>query len=114
MSDELINPADASLPSTPQELSQSDTLHLAAIGMVASGWAGFEVLIDTFALQLARSRGSWGYCFTAQVIGPARKLDAYISVARLRGADKFIPELESFVKDTVGLGERRNRVVHDP
>jgi hypothetical protein len=47
-------------------------------------------------------------------MGSARKLDAYISLARLRGADKrTVEKLMTFARDTAGLQEQRNRVVHD-
>jgi len=66
------------------------------------------------ALVLARIPQEAGLCLTAQIGGSARKLDAYIAIARLRGADKFIRELDALAKATAALAERRNRVVHDP
>jgi hypothetical protein len=89
-------------------------LHHAAIGSVASSWAIFELLIDAKALELADIEVTAGLCFTAQISGSARKLDAYIAIARLRGAGSFAGELDAFAKDTTGLAERRNRIVHDP
>jgi hypothetical protein len=88
--------------------------HLAAVGLIASNWAGFELGLDKASLSLARIPETTGFCFTAQVIGPARKLDAYTALARLRGAKKFIGELDIFSQDTTKLAERRNRIVHDP
>jgi hypothetical protein len=90
------------------------TLHLSAIGLVESGWAGFESMIDSYAILLAQIPYDVGLCFTAQVMGSSRKLDAYIALARLRGAAILAGDLEKFAKDTAGLAERRNRVVHDP
>jgi hypothetical protein len=50
----------------------------------------------------------------AQIAGSARKLDAYISLARFRGIPKKLTaELCDFAKDSVGLAEQRNRFVHD-
>jgi hypothetical protein len=89
-------------------------LHLAAIGSVATAWSIFEAAIDVYAVSLAQIKMPVGYCFTAQVIGPARKLDAYIAIARWRGADKFMGTLEGFAKRTAQLAERRNRIIHDP
>lgn len=88
--------------------------HLAAVGSVAVEWAFLELKIDTKALDLAKIDPELGACFTAQVIGPGRKIDAYIAVARFLGSTKLNSRLQKFAKDTTGLAERRNRVVHDP
>jgi hypothetical protein len=88
--------------------------HLAAVGFVTSQWATLEMRIDQFTLELGRIPFQAGSCLTAQIFGPARKLDAYIAIARLRGADSFLPELERFSKDATSIAEQRNRVVHDP
>jgi hypothetical protein len=74
-----------------------------------------ELWIDTAALQLAGlGAGRVGLCFTAQIAGSGRKLDAYIAVAKLLGVKKTARELEKFAKDTAGLSEQRNRAIHDP
>jgi hypothetical protein len=113
--DETIGAADPpGLPQFTDKQAREAQRHLAAIGLVAAHWAAFETAIDFYALGLARIRRSVGYCFTSQVIGPARKLDAYIAIARMRGGDKFAGRLEDFAKKTEALAERRNRVVHDP
>jgi hypothetical protein len=88
--------------------------HMAIVGQIASSWATFEIAIDINTISLARITTTMGFCLTAQVIGPARKLDAYIAVARERGAGRFMDELDKFAKDTAGFAERRNRAVHDP
>jgi len=88
--------------------------HYAAIGRVAAEWASFEVTVDTASLNMADMDAKTAACFTAQIQGSARKLDAYIALARLRGATKTIEELNKFAKDTQGLQEQRNRIVHDP
>jgi hypothetical protein len=82
--------------------------------MVANSWARLEFLVDLSALELARVDGDVGWCFTTQIAGSGRKLDAYIAIAKLRGADSFTGELEAFAKDTAGLAAQRNRIVHDP
>jgi hypothetical protein len=112
MSDEMSSQRDL-FPNLPEQF-QFAANHFASIGIIASTWAAFEISLDIAALQLAGVTEKIGLCFTAQVIGPARKIDAYISVARERGATKFMGDLDKFAKDTIGLGERRNRVVHDP
>lgn len=89
--------------------------HLAAVGSVAGTWATFEIILDGRTLWLAGMPDALaGLCLTAQIIGAARKLDAYIAVAKLRGAEKTAPKLEKFAKETAVLAEQRNRVVHDP
>ena len=96
-----------------EENATSPSDHLAAVGLVATAWAMFEFQIDFSSLQLGKIPQSAGVCLTAQVIGPGRKLDAYIAIARLRGANKFMEELDKFARNAIQIGERRNRVVHD-
>jgi hypothetical protein len=105
----------AVIPPTVESIEEAEriSMHLAAVGLVASTWAAFEFALDVSAIILARISQHAGYCFTAQVIGPARKLDAYIALAKLRGATTFAGELEKFAKDTAALAERRNRIIHD-
>jgi hypothetical protein len=93
------------------ELTQA---HYAAIGRVASEWASFETTIDTETIGLAGCEVKAGVCLTAQIAGWARKLDAYIALAGLRGALKTLPKLHALANATSGLAEQRNRVVHDP
>ena len=88
--------------------------HYTAVGMVAGTWASFEIQIDNHALELAKIPYGHGNCFTAQIMGSANKLNAYIAIAQLCGAKRTIEALEFFAKDTVKLSERRNRTVHDP
>jgi hypothetical protein len=87
--------------------------HRAWIGQIAGLWAAFEHSIDSFAITLAGIPADVGYCFTSQVIGPARKLDAYIALAKLSGAEKFTKELNKFAEHATALAERRNRAIHD-
>lgn len=89
--------------------------HYAAIGKVAEAWAGLELSIDMACWTLANLTGRVGACLTAQVSGHARKMDAYIALSRLRGADDtLIRRLNKFAVQAQGMAERRNRVVHDP
>src|SRR6266446_9476014 len=94
--------------SSPQFLAQSEDTrsYLAAVGLIASNWAGFELSIDMSALMLAGIPQQVGLCLTAQISGSARKFDAYIAIARLRGADKFMGELDALAKATTALAER--------
>jgi hypothetical protein len=94
--------------------SEAAEKHYAAIGRVAAAWAEFEYITDVLSVRLARAPENEGACLTAQIAGSARKLDAYISLARERGASKkTIKDLCDFAKDTTGLQEQRNRIVHD-
>jgi hypothetical protein len=89
--------------------------HFAAIGRVAEEWAWFEMWVDTKTLELAGIPFERGVCLTAQISGSARKLNAYIATARYLGAQETaIKQLNKFAKETTGLAERRNRIVHDP
>lgn len=89
--------------------------HYTAIGMVAAEWAELELLIDEYSSELAGIRfHDLGACFTAQIGGAARKLDAYLSLAHQRGISGAKAALHAFARDTVPLAERRNRIIHDP
>jgi hypothetical protein len=88
--------------------------HYAAIGKVATKWAALEAEIDIRTVLLAGFDADTGACLTAQIAGPARKLDAYIALARLRGAsDDTMKKLGKFLEQTFSIGEKRNRIVHD-
>jgi hypothetical protein len=102
----LVWPEDKSNDLTPE--------HYAAIGRVATEWAALEATIDTYSLRLAQIEPKIGVCLTSQIAGWARKLDAYIALARLNGATKTIAKLNSFANDMNGFADQRNRTVHDP
>jgi hypothetical protein len=54
-----------------------------------------------------------GVCVTSQIAG-TRRLDAFIALARFRGAKaKWNDKLELIAKQAVRLGERRNMALHD-
>ena len=89
-------------------------LHYAAVGSVASEWAWFELWVDFKILELGKIPFEAGLCITSQVSGSARKLGAYIALARHLGVQKALRNLNIFVKVTARLSERRNRVIHDP
>jgi hypothetical protein len=88
--------------------------HYAGIGRVAVEWSEFEFLVDISTLMLAKIKMKAGFCLTAQIAGAARKLDAYIALAQVLGAEKkTVKALNAFAKDTIGLTEQRNRIIHD-
>jgi len=102
------------LPWPEDKENELATAHYAAIGRVAAEWSAFEATIDTFILQITNINAKMGVCLTSQITGSARKLDAYVALARLLGAEKQLAKLNTFAKDTLSFAERRNRIVHDP
>lgn len=87
--------------------------HFSAIGKVAAAWALMEGAIDEHSLRIGGIYSDIGACLTSQIAGPSRKLDALISLLKLRGFTDQIRKLNEIAKDITGLGERRNRVIHD-
>jgi hypothetical protein len=115
MSDPPATPTDfVDLSALSAESSSRISAHFRSVGVIASLWTGFELMLDISSIEIGRIPDEAGLCLTSQIAGPARKLDAYVALARLRGADAFARELNEFAKDTQGIGERRNRVIHDP
>jgi hypothetical protein len=95
-------------------LEAADAL-FAAIGKVAEAWAAVELVIDQGCWVLAAVEDIKGACLTSQVMGSARKLDAFIALVRLRGGDDaLVKRLNKFAERARGLQEQRNRIVHDP
>lgn len=89
-------------------------LHFARVGVVSSKWAVFEYLVDVKAIELAGLNVSLALCFTSQVIGPSRKMDAYTSIAGQVGVSDPIKKLGKFRSRVDSLAEKRNRILHDP
>jgi hypothetical protein len=82
---------------------------------VASYWAVLEALIDGAIAHLALCGESEMACVTAQLIGPAKRMDALIALfTHRKGSDILRKQLKSFQGRIQQLGEDRNRVVHDP
>jgi hypothetical protein len=91
----------------------AERMHYAAIGRVASYWSFFEVIVDMWSMRLAGIHYRRGLCL-AQISGIGRKLDAFISLARLRDLPLGVPDkLNKFAESAQGLSEKRNRLVHD-
>ena len=92
----------------------SSAEHFAAIGKVASAWAFIEAVIDTYCHELAGINYFVGVCFTSQVAGPARKMDALFALARYKKGDDAVGKTLAKLRERVlSAAERRNRVVHD-
>jgi hypothetical protein len=88
--------------------------HHAAIGKVAVEWAELEAMLDLRALMLAGFDTTKGMCFALQIVGPGRKLNAYMATAELlRVSTAIIKKLRRFQQDTLTTAEKRNRVIHD-
>jgi hypothetical protein len=86
----------------------------AAIGAVAAEWSLFEHAINRFIWELAEVEDEVGACITSQIISIRGRLDAAISLCRLRGApDGLLKDLNRFAEASNGLGRQRNRIVHD-
>lgn len=88
--------------------------HYSAIGRVAAAWAYFEATVDTATIDLAGLSGSVGVCFTSQIAGIGRKMDAYIALAREKGTpEPLVSNLTRLASEATAFAEKRNRVVHD-
>jgi hypothetical protein len=92
-----------------------DDPHYTIIGRVACRWAVLEALIDGAIANLALCGEAEMTCVTAQLIGPAKRMDALIALFRHRkGSDDLRKQLKNFQGRISQLGEDRNRVVRDP
>jgi hypothetical protein len=92
-----------------------DDHHYTIIGRVACRWATLEALIDGVIADLAQCGAEEMTCVTAQLIGPAKRMDALIALFTPRkGSDGLRKQLKAFQGRIQQLGEDRNKVVHDP
>lgn len=86
-----------------------------AIGEIATLWSLFEARVDLDTLHLGDIPLRRGFCLTSQISGIGRKLDAFISMAKLEPIPKHILiKFNTFSKKVRGLAEMRNRIIHDP
>jgi hypothetical protein len=115
------NPPNLNIPrpsllfaEVPLDIAHTAREHLALVGLIAALWSQFEADLDTYIISLGKLPAQTGRCVASQSTAPARKLDAYIAIARLRGAEAFISDLVKLAQETTSLAEQRNRVVHDP
>jgi hypothetical protein len=105
-----------SLPPQLEALSlMMNEPHYKAIGKVVANWAALEAIISSALWRLARVDDTAGVCLTSQIPNMPGRMNALISLAKLRNAsDGIIRKLHKFADDTPGLQEQRNRVAHDP
>jgi hypothetical protein len=116
----LIPTLLGSLPSTDLQILKAiadarlSNIHFAVIGRIAALWSYLESVIDRWLWTFAEIQPEIGVCFTAQMIGPRPRIDAFIALVRQLGAAKSWNDiLEKFAKDAQGLAEQRNRAIHD-
>jgi hypothetical protein len=115
MTNEPESPADLGVYTKKfREWVTEANKHYAAIGLVTANWSYFEAVLDTWIHRFADTSPEVGVCLTSQIFGSARKIDALVSLIRLRGvSDPSAGEFDALSKKTNGLAEQRNRVVHD-
>jgi hypothetical protein len=85
-----------------------------AIGRVATSWAGLELIINVMLWDLMNVEKAAGDCITSQIFSPTGRSKALVSLIRLRGGQQaLVTAANKFTARYIGLGERRNRYVHD-
>jgi hypothetical protein len=90
-------------------------VHFSAIGLVASNWATLEAVVTSAIWQIGEIPDEIGACVTSQIYTFDGRMKALLSILEIRGElDKTIKSLKKFHESTRGLGEFRNRVLHDP
>lgn len=107
--------ADKADPSYTYHIPKDDDPHYTVIGRVASTWAHLEALIDGSISDLASCGEAQMACVTAQLIGPAKRMDALLALFVFRGGSELLrKKIKAFQGRLQQLGEDRNRIVHDP
>lgn len=94
---------------------KDDDPYYTAVGRIASAWARFEYMIDEAIWVQASFDEESGACVTAQLVGAASRLRAYIALVQLRDgiSKETVTALNKFYQDTESLTRVRNRTVHD-
>jgi hypothetical protein len=89
--------------------------YFTAVGRIAGIWAQLEFVINDAIWELANVESGAGACITAQIIPSNSRMRALISLVHYRGAkQELITDLNRFRHDIDGLGQQRNRFIHDP
>lgn len=89
--------------------------HHAAVGKVAAYWSVLEKLAERAIWRFAKVDDGPGACITSQIYSLEVRLKALIAILKLRDlSGALVGKLNKFAGDMSGLGEQRNRVVHDP
>jgi hypothetical protein len=87
------------------------------IAYVISGWAQLEYDMDALIWELAglSDNPDVGACLTAQFSTVNVRINALLALARVQGIPSSqIAKLNKFRERASAVGERRNRVAHDP
>jgi hypothetical protein len=88
--------------------------HYQLLGKISATWAVFELNTDKLIWEIAGIPQTVGACFTAQLIGPAKRFDVLICLVRLfNGSDVLLDEIKSLQGRASQIGEERNRRLHD-
>lgn len=96
-----------------EELKVISDSHFAALGKVAASWAMLEYEIDYRCWKLAGLPSDLGACFTAQIMGPSKKLEVLTSLLNLFELSETASALNKMNGKIRGLGDERNRALHD-
>jgi hypothetical protein len=84
------------------------------IARVASIWARLEYDISVSIWQLADVRPALGACMTSQIYTLGGRLDALLSLAKLRNVPEgIIKGISKFADDSRDGQEIRDRIIHD-
>jgi hypothetical protein len=77
--------------------------HYSAIGRVAANWSYYEAVVDICSIRLAAIDTRKGLIFTSQIAGIVRKLDVYISLARIERS--LVARWTTYVSLQIRLGD---------
>jgi hypothetical protein len=102
------------LPSVPDWYSTKFDPFLLEVGRISKLWAATEYALDKLIWFLMDAPDRVGACLTGQMIGPAPRMRALISLAGERGVNaSIVGELRALDKIVRGVGAQRNRYSHD-
>ena len=103
-------------PSGVQQMSGTEDgqRHFAAVGRIVSNWAYLELVIDDWCARISDINPEVAACFSSQVIGSMRKLDALSAISHLYRLEPELAKNLKTLSDKVrAASEKRNRYVHD-
>jgi hypothetical protein len=84
------------------------------IANAANSWSYLEYYINTTIWDLAKVEPALGACITSQIFSIPARVDAVVSLLKLRKADsKLIGKVNKFAETFRGANEARNRIIHD-
>ena len=101
-------------PEPPDDfLAEASSEHLITIGRIASSWSAFELMLDEAIWAFTGLNREVGACVTSQIPNVSRRLEAVLSLLKLKEApDLILGPLRKFVQRTNELQIKRNGVVH--